>query len=194
MTEEEKYIKEHNLDDIDSFLFKEFSIIGGCCSAQKGFEYRVARQVAEKLWKKEEPVSVDWEQRRYEIAREMLPYAAETSRTILMTGHSLGDDAKGKTLAEVCASSAVSFADALIAELRKQPNQETKPEKQPNKKEVAIGEVVEYQGGHLLCVETDNEDCFGCAFAEDDVCEFCAYCSKELRSDGKNVIFVEKKK
>lgn len=75
------------------------------------------------------PASVDWEQRRYEIAREMLPYAAETSRSILMSGHSLGDDAKGKTLAEVCASSAVSFADALIAELRKQPNPETKPEK-----------------------------------------------------------------
>lgn len=137
--------------------------------------------------------SVDWEQRRYEIAREMLPYAAETSRSILMSGHSLGDDAKGKTLAEVCASSAVSFADALIAELRKQPNPETKPEKQPDKKEVAIGEAVEYQGEHLLCVEkTDNEDCSGCAFlAEDDDCKFSGYCCKEFRSDGKNVIFVK---
>lgn len=136
---------------------------------------------------------IDWEQRRYEIAREMLPYAAETSRSILMSGHSLGDDAKGKTLVEVCASSAVSFADALIAELRKQPNPETKPEKQPDKKEVAIGEVVEYQGEHLLCVEkTDNEDCSGCAFlAEDDDCKFSGYCYKEYRSDGKNVIFVK---
>ena len=139
------------------------------------------------------PASVDWEQRRYEIAREMLPYAAETSRSILMSGHSLGDDAKGKTLAEVCASSAVSFADALIAELRKQPNPETKPEKQPDKKEIAIGEVVEYQGEHLLCVEkSDNEDCSGCAFlAEDDDCKFSGYCYKEYRSDGKNVIFVK---
>lgn len=139
------------------------------------------------------PASVDWEQRRYEIAREILPYAAETSRSILMSGHSLGDDAQGKTLAEVCASSAVSFADALIAELLKQPNPETKPEKQPDKKEVAIGEVVEYQGEHLLCVEkTDNEDCSGCAFlAEDDDCKFSGYCCKEFRSDGKNVIFVK---
>ena len=64
--------------------------------------------------------TIDWEQRRYEIAMEMLPYAAETSRSILMSGHGLGDDAKGKTLAGVCASSAVSFADALIAELKKQ--------------------------------------------------------------------------
>lgn len=134
-----------------------------------------------------------WEERRYEIAREMLPYAAETSRSILMSGHSLGDDAKGKTLAEVCASSAVSFADALIAELHKQPNPETKPEKQPDKKEVAIGEVVEYQGEHLLCVEkSDNEDCSGCAFlAEDDDCKFSGRCYKECRTDGKNVIFVK---
>ncbi len=135
-----------------------------------------------------------WEERRYEIAREMLPYAAETSRSILMSGHSLGDDAKGKTLAEVCASSAVSFADALIAELHKKPNPETKPEKQPNKKEVAIGEVVEYQGEHLLCVEkTDNEDCSCCAFhAEDDDCKFSGHhCHKDYRSDGKNVFFVK---
>lgn len=139
------------------------------------------------------PASVDWEQRRYEIAREILPYAAETSRSILISGHSLGDDAQGKTLAEVCASSAVSFADALIAELRKQPNPETKPEKQPDKKGVAIGEVVECQGEHLLCVEkTDNEDCSGCAFlAEDDDCKFSGYCCKEFRSDGKNVIFMK---
>lgn len=63
---------------------------------------------------------IDWEQRRYEIAKEMLPYTAETSRSILMSGHGLGDDAKGKTLTEVCASSAVSFADALIEELKKE--------------------------------------------------------------------------
>lgn len=151
---------------------------------------KVNSKIEEKF---ESPASKDWEQRRYEIAREMLPYAAETSRSILMSGHSLGDDAKGKTLAEVCASSAVSFADALIAELRKQPNTETKPEKQPDKKEIAIGEVVEYQGEHLLCVEkTDNEDCSGCAFlAGDDDCKFSVYCCKEFRSDGKNVIFLK---
>lgn len=94
---------------------------------------------------------------------------------------------------EPLAKCAVYLADALIAELRKQPNPETKPEKQPDKKEVAIGEAVEYQGEHLLCVEkTDNEDCSGCAFlAEDDDCKFSGYCCKEFRSDGKNVIFVK---
>lgn len=137
--------------------------------------------------------TIDWEQRRYEIAREMLPNAAETSRSILMSGHGLGDDDKGKTLAEVCALSAVSYADALIAELRKQSNPEGKPEKRSYKKEVAIGEVVEYQGEHLLCVEkTDNEDCSCCAFlAEDDDCKYSGFCYKDYRSDGKNVIFVK---
>lgn len=140
------------------------------------------------------PASVDWEQRRYEIAKEMLPYAAETSRSILMSGHGLGDDAKGKTLAEVCALSAVSFADALIEELRK-PQQEPMTESKPERKDVAIGEVVEYQGEHLLCVDkSDNEDCSGCAFlAEDDDCKFSGYCYKENRSDGKNVIFVKRR-
>ena len=67
---------------------------------------------------------VDWEQRRYEIAKEMLPYVAETTRSILASGHGLGDEAEGKTVPEVCASSAVVFADALIAELRKEAKEE----------------------------------------------------------------------
>ena len=67
---------------------------------------------------------IDWEQRRYEIAKEMLPYVAETTRSILASGHGLGDEAEGKTVPEVCASSAVVFADSLIAELKK----EKKPE------------------------------------------------------------------
>lgn len=38
-------------DDIDKWLFTEFSIIGGCCSAQGSMEYSVARMVAERLFK-----------------------------------------------------------------------------------------------------------------------------------------------
>lgn len=140
--------------------------VGKCylCKCSDGTCRYITATALQMLDGKQEP---DWEQRRYEIASEMLPYAAETSCSILMSGHSLGDDAKGKTLAEVCASSAVSFADALIAELRKQPNPETKPEKQTDKKDVAIGEVVEYQWEHLLCVEKkceDEDDCCSCAF------------------------------
>lgn len=51
MTNEE-YINQHPeqfKDDIDKWLFTEFGIIGGCCSAEKSHEYSVARMVAEKL-------------------------------------------------------------------------------------------------------------------------------------------------
>ena len=50
MTNEE-YIKQHPeqfKDDIDRWLFTEFGIIGGCCSAEKSHEYAIARMVAEK--------------------------------------------------------------------------------------------------------------------------------------------------
>ena len=42
--------------------------------------------------------NIDWEQRRYEIARTVLPYCAETTRTILMSGHGIGDQYAGKTI------------------------------------------------------------------------------------------------
>lgn len=51
MTNKE-YINQHPeqfKDDIDKWLFTEFGIIGGCCSAEKSHEYSVARMVAEKL-------------------------------------------------------------------------------------------------------------------------------------------------
>lgn len=51
MTNKE-YINQHPeqfKDDIDKWLFTEFGIIGGCCSAEKCHEYSVARMVAEKL-------------------------------------------------------------------------------------------------------------------------------------------------
>ena len=51
MTQEE-YIKTHPeqfKDDIDKWLFIQFGIIGGCCSAEKSHEYHIARMVAEKF-------------------------------------------------------------------------------------------------------------------------------------------------
>ena len=51
MTQEE-YINEHPekfVDDIDKWLYNEFYIVGGCCSAQGSMEYSVARMVAEKM-------------------------------------------------------------------------------------------------------------------------------------------------
>lgn len=51
MTNQE-YIELHPekfKDDIDKWLLTEFSIIGGCSSAQGSMEYSVARMVAEKM-------------------------------------------------------------------------------------------------------------------------------------------------
>ena len=53
MTNKE-YIEQHPeqfRDDIDKWLFTEFSIIGGCSSAHGSVEYTVARMVAERLFK-----------------------------------------------------------------------------------------------------------------------------------------------
>lgn len=54
--------QKDNLDEIDSFLLKEFGIMAGCCASQKAFEYSVARRVAEKLWKQEQPASEELEE------------------------------------------------------------------------------------------------------------------------------------
>ena len=68
----------------------------------------------------------DWEQRRYEIAKEIFPYCASTMRDILMNGHGIGDRDKGKTLPEEAAISAADFAEALITELKKGRKNESK--------------------------------------------------------------------
>jgi len=54
---------------------------------------------------------IDWEQRRYEIAKEMMPVAYQESRNILLRGGDVGNND--------IALAAVEFADMLIAELQK---------------------------------------------------------------------------
>ena len=63
---------------------------------------------------------IDWEQRRYEIARTILPYCAETTRTILMSGHGIGTQYAGMSVPEAVSEQATQFADALIERLKKQ--------------------------------------------------------------------------
>ena len=62
--------------------------------------------------------NIDWEQRRYEIARTILPYCAETTRTILMSGHGIGDQYAGKTIPDAVSEQAIQYADALIERLK----------------------------------------------------------------------------
>lgn len=63
---------------------------------------------------------INWEYRRYEIARTILPYCAETTRIILMGGHSIGDQFKGKSIPEAVSEQAAQYADALIEVLKRQ--------------------------------------------------------------------------
>jgi hypothetical protein len=62
---------------------------------------------------------IDWEQRRYEIAREILPSIAENILNILQSGGSLGQEVAGKTVAEISAIDTLRYTDALIEELKK---------------------------------------------------------------------------
>ena len=62
---------------------------------------------------------IDWEQRRYEIAREMLPSIAKDFRNLVRSGNSLGEDIERGTLQEYCTYFVVKYADALIKELKR---------------------------------------------------------------------------
>ena len=72
MTNQE-YIELHPekfKDEIDKWLFNEFSILGGCCSAQGSMEYSVARMVAEKMQEQ-------WEENRLKHCDELTPQEAQ---------------------------------------------------------------------------------------------------------------------
>ena len=61
---------------------------------------------------------IDWEQRRYEIAKEIMPQVFHDLTWALQSGAKV-EGAEGKTPAEVTAERAVWYADALIEELKK---------------------------------------------------------------------------
>lgn len=56
---------------------------------------------------------IDWEKRRYEIAKEMMPLMCQCFK------HFAESDAGERFSKEDCAYHAVKYADALIAELKK---------------------------------------------------------------------------
>ncbi len=62
---------------------------------------------------------IDWEQRTYEIAKEIFPFASKVTTDILMTGCEV-EGVNGKTVMEVCAETALNYADALIDILKKE--------------------------------------------------------------------------
>lgn len=60
---------------------------------------------------------IDWEQRRYEIAKEVMPWCCRSFRDFLLSGADF--DANGKSFAEHVSAQAVGFADALIERLKR---------------------------------------------------------------------------
>lgn len=56
---------------------------------------------------------IDWEQRRYEIAKEMMPMCLQNATMVILNGGKLPYPF-GKTIA----TDAIGFADALIKELK----------------------------------------------------------------------------
>ena len=60
---------------------------------------------------------IDWEQRRYEIAKEMMPYCLKSIIDALNSGHR-NEEWVGKTIAQIASESAVRYADALIEQLK----------------------------------------------------------------------------
>ena len=69
----QEYIELHPeqfKDEIDKWLFAEFSIIGGCSSAQGSMEYSVARRVAEKMQEQ-------WEENRLKHCDELTAEQAQ---------------------------------------------------------------------------------------------------------------------
>lgn len=67
--------------------------------------------------------SPNWEKRRYEIAKTMLPYCAKGILELLTKGASLKDAGYGsEKLTDCAAESAMDYADALIKKLKEKTN------------------------------------------------------------------------
>ena len=73
--------------------------------------------------KVKDQTKIDWEQRRYEIAKEMMSFCAVDSIELLDEGV-VNEKWNGKTIYQIVAENAVHYADALIKELKKKKDEE----------------------------------------------------------------------
>lgn len=64
-------------------------------------------------------IEIDWERRRYEIAKAIFPFASQLTTDTFRSGRKVEGSA-GKTVMQVCAETTLYYADALIEELKKQ--------------------------------------------------------------------------
>lgn len=93
----------------------------------KSYKHRCKACVAEMVRSKRADLQnscskkcIDWEQRRYEIAKDILPFIATSTKEILWQGRGLGEEVNDITVQDYCAKHAIFYADALIEELKKQ--------------------------------------------------------------------------
>ena len=63
-------------------------------------------------------IEIDWERRRYEIAKTMLPQASQFVSDALSHGSSI-ENSKGKSVMEIAADCAVLYADALVESIKR---------------------------------------------------------------------------
>lgn len=123
---------------------------------------------------------VDWDALRYK--------AAVSAMQGLLSNASLVDPAWDFRVN--VEKTAVAVADALIAELKKEPKEElSQPVTKSGDKDdfIPVGETFEFEGERFKCAEMYN-GCIGCAFEGKD-CGDTPPCGYLGRQDGKDVIF-----
>lgn len=110
-----KLLKDYFIDESTSLVAgTEIEVVTGYCTCN-GYDYECdinGRRVvigSEYLQVTDLTPHIDWEQRRYEIAKQMLPVLSEVKR----------EDSAARIRPEDAALYAVWYADALIKELKK---------------------------------------------------------------------------
>lgn len=128
------------------------------------------------LAKREDSLGIDWEQRRYEIAKEIYPHVINRANI--------------KQLERV-GSSTVKLADLLIGALKGNEPTENPAKGAKMTKDVPIGEKVLIDGLEYICLDAKDEDCCSCDFLVDGDCKSPSWlcCHMENRDDKKDVKF-----
>ena len=125
---------------------------------------------------KQESSTIDWERRRFEIAKEIYPHVINRANI--------------KQLERV-GSSTVKLADLLIGALKGNEPTENPSKGAKRTKDVPIGEKVLIDGLEYICVDAKDEDCCSCDFLVDGDCKSPSWllCHMENRDDKKDVKF-----
>lgn len=138
--------------------------------------------IIEELEEPIKPSSINWEQRRYELAKAAM-VGILTSPII--------DGVDPNPSVNELAHHSVRIADALIAEL-KPANVQPKIVK----REIFPGDMIEIDGEKHFCKEnTRIQQCIYCSLFIDGECKRpYGNCYEKYREDGKNLIFENSRK